>query len=45
VLWLLGARQPESWSGRAVASVFTPAARLAAETAIESAGLKAAGPR
>lgn len=45
VLWLFGARQPESWSGRAVASVFTPTARLAAETAIESAGLKAAGPR
>jgi predicted AlkP superfamily pyrophosphatase or phosphodiesterase len=45
VLWLLGARQPESWSGRAVASAFTPAARLAAETAIEAAGLKAAAPR
>ena len=45
VLWLVGVRQPASWSGRAVASAFTPAARLAAETAIESAGLKAAGPR
>jgi predicted AlkP superfamily pyrophosphatase or phosphodiesterase len=45
VMWLFGARQPDSWSGRAVASVFTHTARLAAETAIESAGLKAAGPR
>jgi predicted AlkP superfamily pyrophosphatase or phosphodiesterase len=45
VLWLLGARAPESWSGRAVADAFTPAARLAAESAIEGAGSKAAGPR
>lgn len=45
MLWLLGARAPKAWSGRAVASAFTPAAQLAAETAIESAGLKAAGPR
>jgi predicted AlkP superfamily pyrophosphatase or phosphodiesterase len=45
VLWLLGVRRPEPWSGRAVANAFTPAARLAAETAIEAAGLKAAVPR
>jgi predicted AlkP superfamily pyrophosphatase or phosphodiesterase len=45
ILWLLGARQPQSWSGRAVASAFTPAAQLAAEAAIEAAGLKAAVPR
>jgi hypothetical protein len=45
VLWLLGARAPTSWSGHAVAGVFTPAARLAAEAAIEGAGSKAAGPR
>jgi hypothetical protein len=45
MLWLLGARQPPNWSGRAVASAFTPAAQLAAEAAIEAAGLKAAGPR
>jgi predicted AlkP superfamily pyrophosphatase or phosphodiesterase len=45
VLWLLGIRQPEGWSGRAVASAFTPAARLAAAAAIEAAGSKAAVPR
>ena len=45
ILWLLGARAPAAWSGRAVASAFTPAARLAAASAIESAGLKAAEPR
>jgi arylsulfatase A-like enzyme len=45
VLWLLGARVPESWSGQAVAGAFTPAARLAAEAATAGAGSKAAGPR
>ena len=45
VLWLLGVPAPTSWSGRAVASGFTPAARLAADSAIAAAGLKAAGPR
>jgi predicted AlkP superfamily pyrophosphatase or phosphodiesterase len=45
VLWLLGARAPDSWSGRAVAGAFPPAARLAAEAAIAGAGSKAAGPR
>jgi predicted AlkP superfamily pyrophosphatase or phosphodiesterase len=45
VLWLLGAPAPAAWSGRAVASGFTPAARLAADSAMAAAGLKAAGPR
>ena len=45
VLWLLGAPAPASWSGRAVASAFTPAARLAADSAIAGAGWKAAVPR
>jgi arylsulfatase A-like enzyme len=45
VLWLLGVPAPAGWSGRAVASGFTPAARLAADSAIAAAGLKAAGPR
>ncbi|HET9439425.1 MAG TPA: alkaline phosphatase family protein [Longimicrobiales bacterium] len=45
MLWLLGAPPPLSWSGRAVASAFTTTARLAAESAIAGAGLKAAGPR
>lgn len=45
VLWLLGARAPDAWSGRAATGAFTPAARLAAEAAIAGAGSKAAAPR
>ena len=45
VLWLLGAPAPADWSGRAVASAFTHAARLAADSAIAAAGSKAAAPR
>jgi predicted AlkP superfamily pyrophosphatase or phosphodiesterase len=45
ILWLLGAPAPGAWSGRAIDVAFTPAARLAAESAIEAAGLKAAAPR
>ncbi len=41
-LWLLGVASPEEWTGRPVASAYTPEARLAAEQAIGDAAVAAA---